>query len=85
MDIIHQYYNEIVLAFNNYDTDFEDGVIVIYVPDDNKPFDIISDKIDLQIQRIAETLDLRDKEVVIRIQRTDESKEIRLEKNQDEF
>ena len=85
MDIIHQYYNEIVLAFNNYDTDFEDGVIVIYVPDDKKPFDTICDKIDLQIRRIAETLDLRDKEVIIRIQRTGESKEIRLEENQDEL
>lgn len=85
MDIIHQYYNEIVLAFNNYDTNFQDGVIVIYVPDDGKPFDVVSDKINLQIQRIGEMLDLRDKEVVIRIQRTNESKEIQLEKNQDEI
>ena len=85
MDIIHQYYNEIVLAFNNYDTDFRNSVIIIYVPEDGKPFDVVCAKINQQIQRIAEMLDVRDKEVIIRIQRTNESKEIRLEKNEEEL
>lgn len=81
MDIIHQYYNEIVLAFSNYDTDFNDGTIVIFAPDDAKPFDTVCAKIEQQIQRIGEMLELRDKEVVIRIQRTGESKEVRLPTN----
>lgn len=79
MDIIYQYYNEIVLTFRAYDTDFQNGVIIIHVPDDSKPFDVVFDKINQQIQRIAETLDTRDKEVLIRVQREGESREIRLE------
>lgn len=79
MDIIYQYYNEIVLTFRDYDTDFQNGVIIIYVPDDSKPFDVVFDKINQQIQRIAETLDTRDKDVLIRVQREGESREIRLE------
>jgi hypothetical protein len=85
MDIIHQYYNEIVLVLSNYDTDFQGNIVIIHVPDDGKPFDVVYKKIHQQIQKIEQMLDSRDKEVVIRIQRTNESKDILLEKNDEEF
>ena len=78
MNIVHQYYNEIVLAFNSYDTDLRDGMIVIYVANDGKPFDTVCNKIHLQIQKIEEMLEERSREVVIRVQRSDQFKEIRL-------
>lgn len=80
MDIIYQYYNEIVLTFRNYETDFRGGVIVIYIPDDSKPFDIACQKILAQVDRIAGTLDPRDKEIVIEVRRTGEMRDFRLEK-----
>ncbi len=80
MDIKYQYYNEIVLTFKDYETDFRSGVIVIYVPDDSKPFDIVCQKIMNQIDRIAATLDPRDQEIVIEIQKTGRVAEFRLEK-----
>lgn len=80
MDIIYQYYNEVVLFFADYDVDFRDGIIVIPVPDDNKPFDSVCEKIITQLHRIAETLDIRDKDVVVKIERTNASKEVVLEK-----
>lgn len=78
MDIRYQYYNEIVLTFKDYETDFRSGVIVIYVPDDSKPFDIVCQKIMAQLDRIASTLDPRDKEIVIEVRRTSEMAEFRL-------
>lgn len=78
MDIIYQYYNEIVLSFRDYDTDFQDGVIIIHVPDGSKSFDSVVEKINQQVHRIAETLDARDKEVIIRVQRSGQSREISL-------
>ncbi|HEY0895209.1 MAG TPA: hypothetical protein VGE15_01525, partial [Sphingobacteriaceae bacterium] len=75
MDIRYQYYNEIVLTFKDYETDFRSGVIVIYVPDDSKPFDIVCQKIMAQLDRIASTLDPRDKEIVIEVRRTSEMAE----------
>lgn len=80
MNIAYQYYNEIVLAFNNYETDFEEGVIIIYVPDDEKPFDLVCDKISAQIKKIAEILDERDQPIVIQIRGTNEKRDIFLEK-----
>ncbi|WP_207426223.1 hypothetical protein [Pedobacter sp. SYSU D00535] len=78
MDIRYQYYNEVVLAFGDYETDFNEGVIIIYVPDDAKPFDVVVGKIEGQLQRIAQALDVRDKDVLIKVQRTNESREILL-------
>ncbi|HEY1006036.1 MAG TPA: hypothetical protein VGD92_02615 [Sphingobacteriaceae bacterium] len=75
MDIVYQYYNEIVLTFRDYETDYRAGVIVIFVPDDAKPFDTVCQKILGQIDRIAGTLDPRDKDVVIEVRRTGESRE----------
>ncbi|WP_256012800.1 hypothetical protein [Desertivirga xinjiangensis] len=76
MDIVYQYYNEIVLTFADYDVDFQDGVIVIQVPDDKKPFDSVFSKIEAQILRIADTLDLRDKEVVVRVEKSSQTKQL---------
>ena len=81
MNIVYQFYNEISLAFSNYDTDFNQGLIIIYVPDDNKPFKPVCEKLEAQIRKIAETLDERDIEVVVEIRRTVESKQIVLEKS----
>lgn len=78
MDIIYQYYNEIVLTFKDYETDFREGVIVIYVPDDSKPFEIVCQKIQTQLERIATTLDPRDKDIVVEVRRTNEHRELRL-------
>jgi len=80
MDIIYQYYNETVLFFADYDVDFRDGIIIIPVPDDKKPFDSVCEKIEVQLQRIAETLDTRNKDVIIKVERANASKEIVLEK-----
>ncbi|MDB5012012.1 MAG: hypothetical protein JWQ25_214 [Daejeonella sp.] len=82
MDIVYQYYNEIVLAFTSYEIEFNDGVIVIPVPDDHKPFDLVCKKIHTQILRIADTLDVREKDVHIKIKRADQVKEILLEKEE---
>lgn len=78
MDIIYQYYNEIVLTFRDYDTDIRSGVIIIHVPDDSKPFDVVCAKIDQQIRQIAANLESRDKEVVVRVQRSAQMREIRM-------
>lgn len=80
MDILYQYYNEIVLAFNDYDVDLLNPTIIIHVPDDNKPFASVCEKINTQLLRIAETLDLRDKEIIVRVERTGETKDLVLEK-----
>ena len=79
MDIVYQYYNEIVLAFADYEVDFQDGVIVIQVPDDKKPFDSVFSKIETQVLRIADTLDLRDKEVLVRVEKSSQTKQFVLE------
>lgn len=84
MDIIYQYYNEIVLAFTSYEIEFNNGIIVIPVPDDNKQFDLVCQKIHGQLLRIADTLDIRDKEVHIQVKRADQVKEIVLEKQESE-
>ena len=76
MNITFQYYNEIVLSFADYEVDYRDGVIVIDVPVSNKPFDIVSSKIEEQLTRIAGTLEPRDREVTIRVERKNETKDI---------
>lgn len=81
MDILYQYYNEIVLTFGDYLVDFQDQVIVIEVPDDNKPFDLVCDKIKTQLSRIAETLDPRDKDITVRVERTGFVKDLVLERD----
>jgi|GEM_PF-1091543 len=83
MDIIHQYYNEIVLAFNNYDTDFEDGIIVIYIPDDSKALDPAFEKISALIAKIAESLEPRDKVITIRVKKNTQSRDIILDINEE--
>jgi len=80
MDIVYQYYNEIVLAFKDYDVDYKEGVITIEVPDSTKPFNSICEKIEAQLQRIAETLEPREKDVVVRVRRVAETKDIVMEK-----
>lgn len=80
MNILYQYYNEIVLSFADYETDLQGSVIIIFVPDDNKPFDIVCQKINTQLERIAGTLDVRDEDVVIRVVRGNQSREIKLGK-----
>ena len=80
MNILYQYYNEIVLNFSDYETDLQEGVIVIFVPEDKKPFDIVCQKINTQLERIAASLDLRDKNVVIRVVRGGQSKDFKLDK-----
>lgn len=82
MNIFYQYYNEIVLAFNDYEVDLQQGMIVILVPDDSKRFEVVCQKIHSHLLRIAETLDLRDKDIVVRVERTGESKELILEKQE---
>lgn len=82
MDIIHQYYNEIVLAFNNYDTDFEDGIIVIYIPDDSKALDPAFEKISALIAKIAESLEPRDKVITVRVKKNTQSRDIILDINE---
>jgi len=79
MDVLYQYYNEIVLTFNDYEVDLQKGVIIILVPDDNKRFDAVCQKINVQLQRIAETLELRDKPIIVRVERSGEAKELILE------
>lgn len=74
MNITFQYYNEIVLAFGDYEVDYRDGLIVIDVPISNKPFDIVCSKIEEQLKRIAETLEPRDREVTVSIERAKEAK-----------
>lgn len=80
MDIVYQYYNEVVLFFADYDVDFREGVIIITIPDDTKSFDSVCEKIIVQLHRIAETLEPRNKEIAFRIERTNASREIVLEK-----
>jgi len=75
MDILYQYYNEIVLAFADYYVDFRDKIIVIEIPDDNKSFDTVCQKIISQLNRIEETLDRRDKDITILIERSNYAKE----------
>jgi hypothetical protein len=82
MDIFYQYYNEIVLVFNDYEVDLQQGVIIILVPDDKKRFDTLCQKINVQLHRIAETLELRDKPIIVRVQRSGEAKELVLEKQE---
>jgi len=82
MDIIYQYYNEIVLTFQDYETDFNQGVITIWVPDDAKPFEVVCQKIEAQIERIATNLETRDKAVVVEVRRSNEHQELRFEKEE---
>ena len=80
MNIVYQYYNEIVLAFNSYEVEFNDGIIVIPIPADNKPFDLVCQKIYTQLLRIANTLDIREDAVHVQVRRADEVRDIILEK-----
>jgi cell division protein ZapA (FtsZ GTPase activity inhibitor) len=82
MDIVYQYYNEIVLAFSSYEIEFSDGIIIIPVPLDNKPFDLVCNKIHTQLLRIADTLDAREKDILIQVKRADEIREIVLAKHE---
>ncbi len=82
MNILYQYYNEIVLAFNDYEVDLQNQIILILVPHSEKPFDSVCQKINIQLLRIAETLDSRDGEIVVRVERSNESKELVLEKEE---
>lgn len=82
MDIVYQYYNEIVLTFNSYQVEFNNGIIVIPVPNDTKPFDLVCQKIQAQLLRIAETLDIREKDVHVQVRRADEIRDILLEKQE---
>ena len=82
MDIVYQYYNEIVLAFGSYEVEFRGGIIIIPVPLDNKPFDLVCKKIQTQLLRIADTLDVREKDVLIQVKRADEIWEIVLAKHE---
>jgi hypothetical protein len=82
MDIFYQYYNEIVLAFGDYEVDLQNGIIVILVPDDRKSFDVVCQKINVQLSRIAETLELRNKPIIVRVERSGEAKELVLEKQE---
>lgn len=82
MDIVYQYYNEIVLAFTGYEIEFDNGVIIIPIPDDHKPFESACQKIHAQILRIADTLDVREKEVQIQVKRAEQIKTIILEKQE---
>lgn len=76
MDILYQYYNEIVLGFADYEVDLRNGTILILVPENNKPFDTVCEKILQQINRIAGTLEPRDKVLQVRIERGLESREL---------
>jgi len=76
MNIVFQYYNEIVLAFADYEIDYRDGIIIIEVPENNKPFDIVCSKINEQLDRIASTLEPRDREVVVQVKRPNNSLDI---------
>ena len=80
MDIIFQYYNEIVLAFKDYDVDYKSGEIIIEIPDSQKPFDTVCEKVNALLLRIADTLEPRDKSVIVRLVRGAEQKELLLEK-----
>jgi len=82
MDIVYQYYNEIVLAFSSYEIEFSGGIIIIPVPLDNKPFDLVCNKIHTQLLRIADTLDAREKDILIQVKRADEIREIVLAKHE---
>jgi DNA-directed RNA polymerase specialized sigma subunit len=81
MDIVYQYYNEISLFFADYDTDFQDGRILIYTPENGKSFESVVKKAEEQILRIADTLEEREKEVVILVVQGSHEKEIRLYPN----
>ena len=76
MDITYQYYNEVVLFFRDDEVDVRNGLIVIDVPEDNKPFDRVCEKIETQLNRLAETLDRRDKDITVRIVRGGEERDI---------
>ena len=80
MDIIFQYYNEIVLAFKDYDVDYKDGQIIIEIPDSQKPFDTVCEKVNALLLRIADTLESRDKDVLVRVVRGSEEKDLLLQK-----
>lgn len=80
MDIIYQYYNEIVLFFKDYDIDFKDGIIIINVPTSDKPFDNVCEKIYAQLLKLSQTLDARDKEILIKVERNKLHKEFLFDK-----
>ena len=83
MNILYQYYNEIVLTFADYIVDFVDQKIVIEIPADNKSFESVCQKIEVQLNRIAGTLDQRDRVICVKIERGGEIKEILLDKEID--
>jgi hypothetical protein len=80
MDIIFQYYNEVVLSFNDYEVEYIDKVIIVHTPAGKKPFDIVCKKIFNQLTKIADTLDTRDKDVKIQVRCADQVFDILLEK-----
>ena len=83
MNILYQYYNEIVLTFADYLVDFVDQKIVIEIPADNRSFESVCQKIEVQLNRIAGTLDQRDRVISIMVERGSEVKEILLDKEID--
>jgi hypothetical protein len=82
MNILYQYYNEVVLAFRDYYVDFVDGKIVIEVPASTKPFDIVCGKIADQLSAIAGQLEPRDRDIEFVIKRDEELKEFVLAKEE---
>ena len=80
MNLLYQYYNEIVLVFREYYIDFENGKIVIEVPESSKNFELVCERIMEQLQRISETLEPRDQDITIEIRRNLEKSTLMLEK-----
>ncbi len=76
MNITYQYYNEIVLLFRDYEIDYRNGEIVVEVPVDSKPFDKVCGKIEEQLNRIAGTLEPRDRPITVKVLRGQETEEI---------
>jgi hypothetical protein len=83
MNITYQYYNEIVLGFGDYEVDYEDGVIIIEVPENSKSFEVTCSKINEHLLRISETLEPRDQAINVRVVRGEESFEIILDKEEE--
>ena len=80
MNILYQYYNEIVLAFNDFEVELREGVIVIPIPQSNKPFENVCEKVNTQLLRVADSLEARDREISVRVIRGTEVRDIILEK-----
>jgi hypothetical protein len=80
MNISYQYFNEISLTFSGYDTDYSNGAIIIYLPEDNKLFEVSFEKVKRQLDKIASTLEERDTDVTVIIRGPGKNKTIVFEK-----